>query len=85
MNMYDYKWASSEENLSSGFPTNRDSNLSPQLQRLARKNVISLVSSLDMILSKNELEFRESHVSPGKTKVKQGEFIEFISQDEGLF
>ena len=32
-----------------------------------------------------KLEFRESDVSPGKTKVKQGKFIEFISEDEGLF
>ena len=31
------KWASSRENLSSGFPTKRGSNQSPQLQRLARK------------------------------------------------
>ena len=31
------KWASSRENLSSGFPTKRVSNQSPQLQRLARK------------------------------------------------
>ena len=30
-------WASSRENLSSGFPTERISNQSPQLQRLARK------------------------------------------------
>ena len=30
-------WASSRENLSSGFPTKRVSNQSPQLQRLARK------------------------------------------------
>ena len=29
--------ASTRKNLSSGFPTNRDSNQSPQLQRLARK------------------------------------------------
>ena len=29
-------WASSRENLSSGFPTKRDSNQSPQLQTLAR-------------------------------------------------
>ena len=29
--------ASSRQNLSSGFPTKRDSNQSPQLQRLARK------------------------------------------------
>ena len=30
-------WAPSQENLSSGFPSKRDSNQSPQLQRLARK------------------------------------------------
>ena len=30
------KWASSRQYLSSGFPTKRDSNQSPQLQRLAR-------------------------------------------------
>ena len=30
-------WASTRENLSSGFPAKRDSNHSPQLQRLARK------------------------------------------------
>ena len=30
-------WASSRENLSSGFPTKRVSNQSPQLQRLPRK------------------------------------------------
>ena len=30
-------WASSRENLSSGFPTKRVLNQSPQLQRLARK------------------------------------------------
>ena len=29
-------WASSRQNLSSGFPSKRDSNRSPQLQRLAR-------------------------------------------------
>ena len=29
------KWAASQENLSSGFPTKRVSNQSPQLQRLA--------------------------------------------------
>ena len=33
----DVIWASSRENLSSGFPTKRVSNQSPQLQRLARK------------------------------------------------
>ena len=35
-------WASSRENLSSGFPTKRDSNQSPQLQRLARKKKFHL-------------------------------------------
>ena len=30
-------------------------------------------------------EFRESDVSPCETKVKQGKFIEFLSQDERLF
>ena len=32
-----YIWASTRQELSSGFPTKRDSNQSPQLQRLARK------------------------------------------------
>ena len=31
-----------------------------------------------------ELEFLESDVSSGKSKVKQGKFIEFIYEDEGL-
>ena len=35
-------WASSLENQSSGFRTKRDSNQSPQLQRLARKLKIHL-------------------------------------------
>ena len=43
-------WAAIRENLSSGFPTKRDSNQSPQLQRLASM----LVASLDMILSNNK-------------------------------
>ena len=30
-------WAATRENLSSGFPTKRDSNQPPQLERLARK------------------------------------------------
>ena len=30
-------WAATQENLSSGFPTKRVSNQSPQLQRLVRK------------------------------------------------
>ena len=33
----EYKWASSQENLSSGFPSKRASNRSVQLQRLSRK------------------------------------------------
>ena len=36
-NAADFIWASSRENLSSGFPTKRDSNQPPQLQRLAIK------------------------------------------------
>ena len=36
------KWASSRENLSSGFPTKRVTDQSPQLQRLARKFKIHL-------------------------------------------
>ena len=38
------------QTLSSRFPTKRDSNQSPQLQRLAKRNEKSLVASLDMIL-----------------------------------
>ena len=47
-------WVSTPQNLSSGFPTKRDSNQSPQLQRLARKS-ISPVVSLDMVLSKTRI------------------------------
>ena len=32
-----------------------------------------------------KVEFRESDVSPGKTEVKQGKFIEFISPAKGYF
>ena len=32
-----------------------------------------------------ELEFRELDVSPGKTEVKQGKFVEFISPAKGYF
>ena len=32
-----------------------------------------------------ELELRASDVSPAKTEVKQGLFVEFISPGEGLF
>ena len=32
-------WAATRENLTSGFPIKRDSNWSPQLQRLARKKL----------------------------------------------
>ena len=48
-------WASSQENLSSGFPTNRDSNQFPHLQRPTKKNEISLTASLNIILSKNQI------------------------------
>ena len=48
-------WAPSRENLSSGVPTKRVSNQSPQLQKLARKNEILLVASLDMVLSKTQI------------------------------
>ena len=41
-------WALTRETLSSGFPSKRDSNQSPQLQRLARK----LEASLHIILLK---------------------------------
>ena len=34
---------------------------------------------------KQTLEFRESYVSPGQTDVKQGKFVEFISQAKGYF
>ena len=34
---------------------------------------------------KEQLEFRESDVSPGQTEVKQGTFIEFITPSDGLF
>ena len=37
LNNNDHKWATSQQNLSSGFPSKQDSNQSPQLQRLARK------------------------------------------------
>ena len=39
-------WASSQQNLSSGFPTKLDSNQSPHLPRLAREFEISPVASL---------------------------------------
>ena len=32
-----------------------------------------------------EIEFRESDVSRGKTEVKQGKFVEFISPAKGYF
>ena len=41
-----------DKNLSLGFQTRRDSNQSPQLQRLARKLKISPATSLDMVLFK---------------------------------
>ena len=48
-------WPSSRENLSSGLPKKRESNHSPQLQRLARKINITPVASLHMILSKKRI------------------------------
>ena len=48
-------WAWTQQNLSSGFLTKQDSNQSPQLQRLARKLIILLVASLDMILSDKQI------------------------------
>ena len=33
----------------------------------------------------NDIEFRESYVSPGKTEVKQGIFIEYIFPARGYF
>ena len=39
-----------------GFPKKRDSNQSPQLQRLARKLQFSPVASLDMILSNKQIK-----------------------------
>ena len=47
-----FKWASSRQNLSSGFPTKRVSSQSPQLQRLARKNKILYGASLSTMLSR---------------------------------
>ena len=32
-----------------------------------------------------ELKFRESDVSPGKTEVKQGKFVDFIFSAKGYF
>ena len=49
------KWASSRENLSSGFPSKRDSNQSPQLQRLSRKSKFTPVASLHMKLTKKRI------------------------------
>ena len=48
-------WDLTRQNLSSGFPTKRDLNQSPQLQKLARKFEILLVASLDMILSNKRI------------------------------
>ena len=44
-----------QQNLSSVCPTQQDSTSSPQLQRLARKLKISLVVSLDLIISKKQI------------------------------
>ena len=43
----DFIWASSQQNLSLGFPTKLDSNQSPQLQRLARKLKVQSKSRYD--------------------------------------
>ena len=32
-----------------------------------------------------DIEFRESYVSPGRTEVKQGKFVEYIFQAKGYF
>ena len=37
-------WASTRQNLSSGFPTKRDSNQSPHLQRLPRRSKLRVTS-----------------------------------------
>ena len=42
--------ASSRQNLSSGFPTKRDSNQSHQLERLSKKLKFRHIASLDMLL-----------------------------------
>ena len=44
--------ASTQKKIFSGFPTMQDSNQSPQLQRLTRKNESSSETSLDNVLSK---------------------------------
>ena len=36
-------------------------------------------------LTIGKLEFQESDVSPGKTEVKQGKFVEFISPTKIIF
>ena len=46
-------WASSQQNLSSGFPTKLETNQSPQLQRLAR--ILKFEASLDIILSSKRI------------------------------
>ena len=43
------------------------------------------IKTLKNPFAKQKLEFPESDVLPGKTKVKESKFIEFISQEEGLF
>ena len=48
-------WASTKQNMSSGFLKKRDSNQSPQLQKLARNLKILLVACLDMILSNKQI------------------------------
>ena len=49
-------WTSTRQNLSSGFPTKRDSNQSPQLHGETSWTIeISPVASLEMILSKKRI------------------------------
>ena len=56
----DFNWASSRENLSSGFPTKRVSNRSPQLQRLARKLKFYLIRGKIWYFPKREQQRRRS-------------------------
>ena len=51
-----------------------------------KKNVFpTYFYGLDKSDVKYKLEFRESDVSPGKTEVKDGKFVEFISTAKGYF
>ena len=50
-----------------------------------KSKLISENRILKSDLSLAKVEFRESDVSPGKTDVKQGKFVEFISPAKGYF